>query len=337
MEKIVVLGAGSWGTALSILLAKKGYKVVVWEYSKDRAIELEEKRENDIFLPGVKFPENLEITSSLDNILVDTRFLLFSVPAQVLRTVASQISSQLREDITIINSAKGIELKTGLRLSEVIKDEILGKFHKNIIALSGPTHAEEVTIQLPSAIVAAGDLDRGKEVQQLFSTEYFRVYTSQDIIGVELGGAIKNCIAITNGISDGLGYGDNSRAALITRGLAEMSRFGLYFGANPLTFTGLAGMGDLIVTCTSRHSRNRGVGERIGKGEKIEEILSSMKMVAEGVPTLKAVKELAEKHQINMPIIDATYSIIYENKSIVEALSSLMTRELKEEFHLSKN
>ena len=332
MEKIVVMGAGSSGTALAILLAKKGYEVVIWEFDEKKAKELQEKRENPLFLPGSKFPDNLRVTNSLEGILDGSNYLLFSVPAQVLRKVVPAIASQLREDITIINSAKGIEIQSGLRLSEVIKEEILGKYHKNIIALSGPTHAEEVAIELPSAIVAAGDLERGKKVQKIFSTDYFRVYTSQDIIGVELGGAVKNCIAITNGISDGIGYGDNSRAALITRGLAEMSRFGEHFGADPLTFTGLAGMGDLIVTCTSRHSRNRGVGERIGKGEKIEDILSSMVMVAEGVPTLKAVKELAEKHGISMPIVNATYGIIYEGKSIKEALASLMGRELKEEF-----
>lgn len=332
MEKIVVIGAGSWGTALAVVLAKKGYQVVMWEYLPEKAKELQEKRENPIFLPGVKFPPTITVTNSLEDILKDSNFLLFSVPAQVLRKVVPLIAPQLREDITIINSAKGIEVSSGLRLSEVIKEEILGKYHKNIIALSGPTHAEEVGIELPSAIVAAGDLERGKKVQQLFSTDYFRVYTSTDILGVELGGAVKNCIAITSGISDGLGYGDNSRAALITRGLAEMSRFGQFFGADPKTFAGLAGMGDLIVTCTSKHSRNRGVGERIGKGEKVEDILSSMVMVAEGVPTLKAVKELADRHGISMPIVNATYGIVYEGKSIKEALYSLMNRELKEEF-----
>ena len=332
MEKIVVIGAGSWGTALAVVLAKKGYQVVMWEYLSEKAKELQEKRENPVFLPGVKFPSTITVTDSLEDILKDSNFLLFSVPAQVLRKVVPLIAPQLREDITIINSAKGIEVTSGLRLSEVIKEEILGKYHKNIIALSGPTHAEEVGIELPSAIVAAGDLERGKKVQQLFSTDYFRVYTSTDILGVELGGAVKNCIAITSGISDGLGYGDNSRAALITRGLAEMSRFGEFFGADPKTFAGLAGMGDLIVTCTSKHSRNRGVGERIGKGEKVEDILSSMVMVAEGVPTLKAVKELADKHGISMPIVNATYGIVYEGKSIKEALYSLMNRELKEEF-----
>lgn len=332
MEKIVIIGAGSWATALGILLAKKGHEVVMWEYLPEKAKELQEKRENHLVLPGIKFPDNLRVTNSLEEILKDSKFLLFSVPAQVLRKVIPLIANQLREDITIINSAKGIEVSSGLRLSEVIKEEVLGKYHKNIIALSGPTHAEEVAIELPSAIVAAGDLERGKDVQQLFSTDYFRVYTSTDILGVELGGAVKNCIAITSGISDGLGYGDNSRAALITRGLAEISRFGEYFGAEPMTFMGLAGMGDLIVTCTSRHSRNRGVGERIGKGEKIEDILASMIMVAEGVPTLKAVKDLADKHGISMPIVEATYGIIYEGKSIKEALHSLMNRELKEEF-----
>lgn len=332
MEKVVVIGAGSWGAALAILLAKKGYQVIMWEYDENVASELQKERENKLKLPGCKFPDNLSVTSSLEGILDDSKYLLFSVPAQVLRKVIPQIANQLRDEVTIINTAKGLELNTGLRLSEVIKEEILGKYHKNIIALSGPTHAEEVAIELPSAIVAAGNLERGKAVQQLFSTDYFRVYTSTDILGVELGGAVKNCIAITSGISDGLGYGDNSRAALITRGLAEMSRFGEFFGADPKTFAGLAGMGDLIVTCTSKHSRNRGVGERIGKEEKVEEILSSMVMVAEGVPTLKAVKELADKNGISMPIVNATYGIVYEGKSIKEALYSLMNRELKEEF-----
>lgn len=332
MEKIVVMGAGSWGTALAILLAKKGHEVVMWDVDVKKALELQQNRENPLFLPGSKFPDNLRVTNELEGLLDGAKFILFSIPTQFLRKVVPLIANQLREDITIINSAKGIEIKSGQRLSEVIKEEILGKYHKNIIALSGPTHAEEVALELPSAIVAAGDLERGKLVQQLFSTDYFRVYTSPDILGVELGGAVKNCIAITSGISDGLGYGDNSRAALITRGLSEMSKFGAYFGADPMTFVGLTGMGDLIVTCTSRHSRNRGVGERIGKGEKVDDILASMVMVAEGIPTLKAVKEIADYHKISMPIVQATYGIVYEGKSIKEALADLMTRELKEEF-----
>lgn len=332
MEKVVVMGAGSWGTALAILLAKKGYEVTMWEHMAEKAEKLQKERTNTLFLEGAMFPDNLTVTNSLENILDGVNYLLFSVPSQVLRGVVAQISNQLRDDVTLINTAKGIELSTGMRMSEVMKDEILGKYHKNIVILSGPTHAEEVANELPSAIVAAGSKERSEKVQELFNTNYFRVYSSNDIIGVELGGAVKNCIAVTSGIADGLGYGDNSRAALITRGLAEIARFGIHFGADERSFSGLAGMGDLIVTCTSKHSRNRYFGERIGKGEKLQDILDSMHMVAEGVVTIKAVREIAKREGINMPIIEATYQVVYEGKSIGEILKFLMERELKDEF-----
>jgi glycerol-3-phosphate dehydrogenase (NAD(P)+) len=331
MEKVVVMGAGSWGTALAILLAKKGFEVLMWEYKEDRAEQLKKERTNSLFLEGVNFPENLQITSSTENILDGVEYVVFSVPSQALRGVVAKISSQLRDEITLINTAKGLELSTGMRLSEVIKDEILGKFHKNIVVLSGPTHAEEVSKELPSAIVAAGSKERSEKVQELFNTNYFRVYRSTDQIGIELGGALKNCIAVASGISDGLGYGDNSRAALIARGLTEISRFAITLGAREKTFSGLAGMGDLIVTCTSKHSRNRAFGERIGKGEKLNEILSSMHMVAEGVVAIKAVMELAQRKNIEMPIVEAAYKVIYEEGNIEEILRELIQRELKEE------
>lgn len=332
MAKVVIMGAGSWGTALGIHLAKKSVDVTLWEYDSNRAKALEKERTNKLFLEGFKFPPKLKITNSLEKLISDeVSYIIFAVPSQALRGVVRQVSSQIREDITLVNTAKGIELSTGMRLSELIKDEILGKYHKNIVVLSGPTHAEEVALNLPSAIVSAGTKERSEKVQELFNTESFRVYSSQDLIGVELGGALKNSIAVASGISDGLGYGDNTRAAIITRGLAEISRFALHFGAKAKTFSGLSGIGDLIVTCTSKHSRNRHFGERIGKGESLEDILEKMHMVAEGVATTKAVYEISKKENIEMPIIQATYQMIYEGKNIKEILKFLIERELKEE------
>ena len=333
MEKVVVIGAGSWGTALSMILAKKGYDVTMWEHNKEIAEKLIFERENKRLLPGVKFPENLKIEWNLDGLLSGVNYVIFSVPSQVLRGVMAKISSQIEESMILINTAKGIEVLSGETLSHVMKDEIKGKYHKNIVILSGPTHAEEVAQELPTTIVAAGELDKAKKVQELFNTENFRVYVSEDIAGVELGGAVKNCLAIGAGIADGLGYGDNAKAALITRGIAEMIRFGKVMGADERTFSGLTGIGDLVVTCASQHSRNRYVGERLGKGEKIEDILKSMVMVAEGVPTVKAVYFKKIELDISMPIVEAIYSIIYEGASAKEKVKELMTRELKEEFY----
>jgi glycerol-3-phosphate dehydrogenase (NAD(P)+) len=233
----------------------------------------------------------------------------------------------------LINTGKGLEVKTKMRLSEVMKDEILGKFHNNIIILSGPTHAEEVANKLPTTIVAAGAVDKAAKVQELFSTNYFRVYVSDDLIGVELGGSIKNCIAIAAGIADGMGFGDNTKAAIITRGLAEISRFARVYGAKEQTFSGLAGMGDLIVTCASKHSRNRFVGEELGKGKTMDEIMNEMFMVAEGVPTIQAVEEMAKEKNIQMPIIEALYQVVYKNHKPVELAKLLMERDLKTEFY----
>ena len=332
MEKVVIIGAGSWGTALGVLLAKKGYDVALWEHDPKRAEELQKSRENEKVLKGVKFPENLKVTNEEENLLKEVRYVVFSVPSQALRSVMQRFSSQITENTILINTAKGIEVKSGLRLSEVMKDEILGKYHKNIVVLSGPTHAEEVGVGLPTTIVAAGEADKAKEVQNLFNTRSFRVYAGEDIVGVEIGGAVKNCLAIAAGISDGLGFGDNTKAALITRGLAEMMRYGKAMGADEKTFTGLTGMGDLIVTCASKHSRNRYVGEKLGEGQKIDDILKGMVMVAEGVPTVKAIHDQIKNTGIEMPILEATYQIIYEGADPKYMVQELMDRDLKEEF-----
>ena len=239
----------------------------------------------------------------------------------------------MTEDMLLVNTAKGIEVSTGMRLSEVMKDEIKGKFHKNIVVLSGPTHAEEVAVGIPTTIVAAGEKEKAAEIQELFNSKVFRVYLSEDVVGVELGAAVKNCLAIGAGIADGMGFGDNTKAALITRGIAEMIRYGKACGAKEITFSGLSGIGDLIVTCASKHSRNRHVGECLGKGQDIQTILNEMTMVAEGVPTVKAVYEQIQKLNISMPILEATYNIIYKNANAGNMVEELMERTLKEEFY----
>lgn len=332
MGRIVVMGAGSWGTALARIMASKGNEVTLWDYNEERAKLLQKNRVNTKFLSNAEFPETLRVTSKIEGLLDGVEYLIMSVPSQVLRSVMEKISDQLTEKTIIVNTAKGIEISTGMRLSQVIKDEILGKFHKNIVILSGPTHAEEVAKNLPSTIVAAGESESAKKIQELFNTESFRVYESNDIIGVELGGAVKNGIAIAAGVADGIGFGDNTKAALITRGLAEMVRFGEALGAKAETFSGLSGMGDLIVTCASTHSRNRHVGQKLGEGKKLQEILDEMEMVAEGVPTVKAVYELAQKKKVSMPILEGVYKVLYEDKLATEMVKELMTRDLKREF-----
>ncbi|MDP0488817.1 MAG: NAD(P)H-dependent glycerol-3-phosphate dehydrogenase [Fusobacterium sp. JB019] len=332
MEKIVVVGCGSWGTALALTLArKKCYEVHMWEYKKEVAQELQRTRENKL-LKGVKLPENIHITNEKEDLLKDAKAVIFSIPSQALRSVVSIFSDQLRDDLVIVNTGKGLEISTEMRLSEVIKDEILGKYHKNIVVLSGPTHAEEVANDMPTTIVASGRLEKAKIIQEIFNSPKFRVYVNEDMVGVELGGAVKNCLALGAGIADGLKFGDNTKAALITRGIREMIRFGEACGANPKTFNGLSGIGDLIVTCASKHSRNRHVGEKLGQGKTLKEILDEMEMVAEGVPTVKAVHGKAQKLKVSMPITEAVYKILYEDKKATEMVEYLMSRELKEEF-----
>lgn len=256
MKKVVVIGSGSWGTALGLILAKNNHEVTMWEWNLEQAENLKKDRENKKYLPGVKFPENMRIENKIEGALENAKMLVFSVPSQVLREVVKKFSNQITEEMILVNTAKGLEIATGERLSEVIKDEILGKFHKNIVILSGPTHAEEVAAGVPTAIVAAGNLDVAKEVQEYFTNNSFRVYSGKDMIGAEIGGAVKNCLAIGAGIADGIGYGDNTKAALMTRGLAEMIKYGVALGAEEKTFSGLTGIGDLIVTCGSQDRKS---------------------------------------------------------------------------------
>lgn len=334
MEKVVVIGAGSWGTALATVLSDNNHDVVLWELNEEKAKEIQKTRENKKFLPNVILKNNIYITSETENLLKDAKYVIFSVPSQVLRDVIKKFSPQITENTTIINTAKGIEVGSNLRLSEVIKEEIIGKYHKNIITLCGPTHAEEVGQKIPTAIVAAGNLEKSKLVQSLFNNDKFRVYINDDIIGVEMGAALKNVLAIANGILDGLNLGDNTKAALITRGLVEMVRLGTKLGANKETFYGLTGIGDLIVTATSKHSRNRYVGEEIGKGKKLKEILDSMFMVAEGVETVKAVHKLKEIYNVEMPILDGVYKILFEELEPKSVLFDLMNRKTKNEIDI---
>ena len=333
MKKVVIIGAGSWGTALGLVLARKGYDITLWEFNKERAEEIQNNRENKRYLSGIKFPDNLNVTYEKEGLLEGIKYVVFSVPSQVLRGVIRGFSNDLTEDMLLVNTAKGIEVSTGMRLSEVMKDEIKGKFHKNIVVLSGPTYAEEVAVGIPTTIVAAGEKEKAAEIQELFNSKVFRVYLSEDVVGVELGAAVKNCLAIGAGIADGMGFGDNTKAALITRGIAEMIRYGKACGAKEITFSGLSGIGDLIVTCASKHSRNRHVGECLGKGQDIQTILNEMTMVAEGVPTVKAVYEQIQKLNISMPILEATYNIIYKNANAGNMVEELMERTLKEEFY----
>lgn len=332
MEKVVVVGAGSWGTALGINLAKNGHDIILWEYNKEQAELLKLEKENKKYLSGIKFPDNITVVNDVDNLLKDAKMVVFSIPSQSLRSVVNRLSNQITSDMIIVNTGKGIEISSGLRLSEVIKEEILGKYHKNIVVLSGPTHAEEVGLGLPTTIVAAGNPDTAKKVQEVFNNENFRVYSNSDVIGVEIGAAVKNCLAIGAGIADGMGYGDNTKAALITRGLSEMIRYGKALGADEKTFSGLTGIGDLIVTCASKHSRNRYVGESLGKGKTMEEIMETMIMVAEGVPTVKAVHESSLKNNVEMPIVNGIYEIIYNKGDAKQIVRDLMSRELKGEF-----
>lgn len=333
MEKVVILGAGSWGTALATVLARNAYEVILWEYRKEVAEEIQKERENKKLLPDIKLPDNIKIVYENENLLKNTKYVIFSIPSQSLRSVVEKFSSQITDDMILVNTAKGIEVKSGKRLSEVIKDEILGKYHKNLVVLSGPTHAEEVAREIPTTIVAAGEIEKAREIQRIFTNNSFRVYLNSDLIGVEIGAAVKNCLAIAAGMCDGLGYGDNSKAALITRGIVEMTRYGKLYGANETTFSGLSGMGDLIVTAISKHSRNRHVGECLGKGQKIDEILSNMTMVAEGVPTVKAIYNEIKEKDISMPIVEAVYKVIYENTEVSTVINDLMNRSVKKEFY----
>ncbi|CAM3158884.1 NAD(P)H-dependent glycerol-3-phosphate dehydrogenase [Sporolactobacillus spathodeae] len=332
MKKIAVLGAGSWGTALSMVLADNQYTVSLWSHRKEQAEEISKKHINNKYLPGVVLPLAIHGTSSLEEALEDAAAVLLVVPAKAMRDVLKKVRSILKHPVLFIHGVKGIEPGTFKRMSEVIEEEIPEQLRQAVVVLSGPSHAEEVSQRHPTTVaVASKDLEAARKAQDIFFNHYFRVYTNEDIIGVEIGGALKNIIALGAGVSDGLGYGDNAKAALITRGLSEISRLGTKLGAFPLTFIGLTGMGDLIVTCTSVHSRNWRAGNMLGKGKNLDDVLAHMGMVVEGVRTAEAAYALAKKEDVDMPITSAIYQVLFEGKQPKEAVDELMGRDKKDE------
>jgi len=331
--RIAVLGAGSWGTTLAIVLAENAHAVRLWEFLPDQARALARDRENKRFLPGVPIPDGVAVTNDIAAALDGAAMLVFVVPSHTVRAVAEQVkaSGRLADDTLVVNAAKGIEEGTVARMSEVLEAS-LAMDGARILTLAGPSHAEEVSRRIPTSVVVAGtDPERCRRVQELFARPYFRVYTNDDVVGVEIGVALKNPIAIAAGVIDGLDYGDNTKAALVTRGLAEIARLGEAMGASRETFSGLAGVGDLVVTCLSRHSRNRYVGEQIGRGKSLEDVLAGMVMVAEGVRTTRAAVALGQRFGVHLPTIEMVHQVLFEGRDARESLSALMTRPLRSE------
>lgn len=330
--RISVLGAGGWGTTLAILLHYNGHDVTLWEYKSNYAKFLDKTRENKIYLPGITIPDEIIITHSLKKSCENQHMIVIAVPSQFIRSVLNEISNLVFHDTTFVSVSKGIEKGTLKTVSQIIHDVLKKISPSQVGVLSGPSHAEEVSRKIPTAVVAASkDEFTAKQIQNAFITSYFRVYSSTDILGVEYGGATKNVIAIGAGIIDGAKFGDNTKAAIMTRGIAEISRLGIALGARPETFSGLSGMGDLIVTCMSKHSRNRFVGQQIGAGKKLKDVLKSMQMVAEGVETCKSVRELAIKHKVSTPIVNSVYQILFEDRDPIKVTYELMTRDMKAE------
>jgi glycerol-3-phosphate dehydrogenase (NAD(P)+) len=330
MAKVTVLGGGAMGTACAILLAEHSGQVVsLWLRNAGFAAELSATRENRRLLPGVKLPPSVDVTPDLSRALSDAELYVVSIPSAYLRAALADIAPLARRGCPVVSVIKGIENNSFLRPSQIIR-EVLGE--RAVCSLSGPSHAEEIARRLPASVVAASDdPELARRVQALISTDRFRVYTNPDLLGVELAGALKNVVAIAAGICDGLGYGDNAKAALLTRGLVEITRFGVKLGASQDTFAGLAGVGDLITTCFSPFGRNRRVGERLGRGETLSQILSSMVAVAEGVATTRSVYQLASQRDIDLPIISEFYRVLFEGKSPAVATESLMQRPLRDE------
>lgn len=330
--KIGVIGAGSWGTTLANLLAKKGYQVCLWAYEADLVQRMTSSRINDLYLDSIVLSDNLSFSSDLQTTVAKKDLLLLVPPSQVMRQVMLQALPAIDPSTLIVSASKGIENDSLQTMSEVLDEILPNNLAAQTAFLSGPSFAREVAQGQPTAVaVAARDAAIACRVQEVFSTDYFRVYTNDDVIGVELGGAIKNVIALAAGVSDGLGFGYNARAALITRGLAEMTRMGVAMGANPGTFAGLAGMGDLVLTCTGDLSRNRTVGMELGKGRSLGDILGGMNMVAEGVKTTLSTFELATRLGVDVPITEQMHQILYANKNPRQAVTDLMQRDLKSE------
>lgn len=332
MEKVTVIGAGSWGTAIAFVLAENGHDCLLWARRSDQSAEINENHTNNSYLPGISLPTNLKATSDLGAAAMHSDTVIIAVPTKAIRDVCSELNAMAISPKLIVHVSKGIEPDSLKRISEMISEELDSAKTTAIVVLSGPSHAEEVVLRHPTTVTAASfDLEAAEKIQDLFMNNYFRVYTNPDLVGVEIGAALKNVIALAAGISDGLGYGDNAKAALITRGLAEISRLGVKMGANPLTFSGLTGLGDLIVTCTSVHSRNWKAGNMLGKGNSLDEVVSGMGMVIEGVRTAKAAHQLAAQHGVSMPLTEALYSILFEGVPPKQAVDQLMNRMKKQE------
>ncbi|MCA0970337.1 NAD(P)H-dependent glycerol-3-phosphate dehydrogenase [Halobacillus litoralis] len=327
MESVAVLGAGSWGTALALVLADNGHDVRLWTHRPSLAEEINTNRTNEKYLKDITIPENIKASTDLDYVVDGVNHVVLVVPTKAIRDVCQKLNHSLKQKVTITHASKGIEPETYKRVSEAIREELSEELYDDIVVLSGPSHAEEVSLRQPTTVTVSADvLEKAENVQDLFMNRQFRVYTSPDIVGVELGGALKNIIALGAGISDGLGYGDNAKAALITRGLAEIARLGTSMGANPLTFSGLTGIGDLIVTCTSSHSRNWRAGYKLGQGHDLEEVLEQMGMVVEGVRTTKAAYQLSDSQEVEMPITAGIYQILFESQDPRDVVDQLMTR-----------
>jgi glycerol-3-phosphate dehydrogenase (NAD(P)+) len=328
--KIAVLGSGSWGITLALHLANAGHSLSLYASSQSKAEDLTVKRESEKLLPGIKIPDSIFISADLEKVLLGSGGVVFSVPSHVMRAVSQKAKPFWPAGAWALSASKGLEEGTHERMSQILGEVLPPK--TAIGVLSGPSHAEEVSKRIPTTVVvASADASLPAEIQNVFHTDYFRVYTSPDILGVELGGALKNVIAIAAGILDGLGLGDNTKAALMTRGLHEMRRLGVALGASAETFSGLTGMGDLMVTCVSRHSRNRSLGEKIGRGATLSEALKEMSMVAEGVRTAKAAVELAAQAGVEVPIMRQVYDVLYKGKTARESMTELLSRSAKPE------
>lgn len=332
MNKVAMIGAGSWGTALALLLARKGCPVTLWDFNTDHVAQLAIDRENKRHQPGHLFPDTLQMNNSLAGAVAGADCVVMVVPSHGYRAVYRQVYPHLLDGTLVVSAVKGIEIESGMTMTQIMAAEDQGKKHIPLGVLSGPSFAAEVAERQPTAVtVAFADPQAAEAVQQLFSTDFFRVYTSSDVIGLEISAAMKNVIAIAAGICDGLNYGLNTRAALITRGLAEITRLGVAMGGEPHTFAGLGGLGDLVLTCTGNLSRNRTVGLKLGSGLSLEQALSEMKMVAEGVKTTKSCYNLARSRLVEMPILEQMYQILYHDKRCQDAVVELFQRDLKQE------
>ena len=330
MDKILVMGCGTWGSVIAQSLAKNGYDVTMWHYNEKKLTEFQSTRLHPNLL-NFSYDPKISFNYNLSDIVDESSIIVIATPSKTVRDIIVKIKFNLNDNHIIVNTSKGLELDTLYTMSEVISSE-LNKEFKNIVSLYGPSHAEEVATNQPTTLVSASlDIDTAKIIQRVFSSQYLRVYANQDIKGVELGGSLKNIIAIATGICDGLGFGDNTKAAIITRGIAEITRLGVKMGALSSTFSGLSGIGDLIATCLSKHSRNRYVGESIGSGKSLNQILETMEMVAEGIITAKSVNQLSQKYEVEMPISKAVFQILFEELDPKKVVLDLMSRDLTTE------